>query len=269
VNYYERNLGDYARDAGHLSLLEHGVYTLLLDRYYHTEAGIPESETYRLSRARTDEEKAAVDSVLREFFRLVDGVWVKARVEAEIEKTRQRIEAAKENGKRGGRPKKPNRNPAETQPFQSGSENKTQPKALHTPDPIHQSVEQERKGGKPPALALPDWLPPDVWQDWHTFRNGRKGWTPKARELSLRTLTTLYAAGHDPRVIVERSIEMGWTGLFPPKGDARAGPGAAPMGKTMTGIMALEAMKNGLADSGSGDRNPAALVSEPRRLPGR
>jgi uncharacterized protein YdaU (DUF1376 family) len=33
VNYYERHLGDYAKDAGHLSMLEHGAYSLLLDRY--------------------------------------------------------------------------------------------------------------------------------------------------------------------------------------------------------------------------------------------
>lgn len=27
MNYYERHLGDYARDTGHLSIMEHGVYT--------------------------------------------------------------------------------------------------------------------------------------------------------------------------------------------------------------------------------------------------
>ena len=31
MNYYERHLGDYARDAGHLSMLEHGAYALLLN----------------------------------------------------------------------------------------------------------------------------------------------------------------------------------------------------------------------------------------------
>ena len=29
VNYWERHIGDYARDAGHLSMLEHGAYTLV------------------------------------------------------------------------------------------------------------------------------------------------------------------------------------------------------------------------------------------------
>ena len=127
MNYYERHLGDYAKDTGHLSVLEHGAYTLLLDRYYSTEVGIPETQAFRLARARTPEEREAVDTVLAEFFELVGGVWINRRAEEEIEKARVRIGAAKENGRKGGRPKK---NPAETQQKPSGLfvgyENETQ-----------------------------------------------------------------------------------------------------------------------------------------------
>jgi hypothetical protein len=75
--------------------------------------------------------------------------------------------------------------------------------------------DQEQKLGRASAPVLPEWLPADAWADWHAFRNARKGWTPKARALSLRTLTELHAAGHDPRRVIEQSIERGWTGLFP------------------------------------------------------
>jgi len=68
VNYYERHLGDYARDTGHLCLLEHGAYSLLLDRYYATEKPIPKALVYRIARAQTPDEIAAVDAVLNEFF---------------------------------------------------------------------------------------------------------------------------------------------------------------------------------------------------------
>jgi hypothetical protein len=68
---------------------------------------------------------------------------------------------------------------------------------------------------RPAPLALPGWLPADAWQDWHEYRNSRKGWTGKARELSLRTLTELWAQGFDPRAVIEQSIEKSWTGLFP------------------------------------------------------
>lgn len=84
VNYYERHLGDYARDAGHLTMLEHGAYTLLLDRYYTTEQGIPADQAHRICRARTRDEKAAVDTVLSDFFTLADGVWKNGRAEREL-----------------------------------------------------------------------------------------------------------------------------------------------------------------------------------------
>lgn len=106
MNYYERHLGDYAKDTAHLSMLEHGAYSLLLDRYYGTEAGIPAAQAHRVARARSKEEKQAVDDVLTEFFSLADGVWINQRAEEEIAKAHVKINAAKENGKKGGRPKK-------------------------------------------------------------------------------------------------------------------------------------------------------------------
>ena len=86
MNYYERHLGDYARDTAHLSMLEHGAYSLLLDRYYATEAPIPDDQVHRLARARSPEEIAAVDAVLAEFFVRVDGAWVNHRAEREVAK---------------------------------------------------------------------------------------------------------------------------------------------------------------------------------------
>lgn len=84
MNYYERHLGDYAKDAGHLSMLEHGAYTLLIDRYYGKEEPLPADQVHRICRARTDDERAAVDAVLVEFFRLIDGVWVQKRCDEVI-----------------------------------------------------------------------------------------------------------------------------------------------------------------------------------------
>lgn len=99
--YYERHLGDYARDTGHLSLLEHGVYGVLLDRYYSTEEPIPADQVYRIARARTKDEQAAVDSVLREFFTLADGVWRSARCDEEIAKIGERRQKAVDRARKG------------------------------------------------------------------------------------------------------------------------------------------------------------------------
>ena len=128
MNYYEHHLGDYAKDTGHLSMIEHGAYRLLLDRYYGTEQGIPAEQAMRVARARTKEEKAAVEVVLAEFFTLADGVYVNSRAEEELEKANARIKAAQENGKRGGRPKK----------AIPGSVSETQEKAHQAPSTKHQ-----------------------------------------------------------------------------------------------------------------------------------
>lgn len=150
MNYYERHLGDYARDTAHLTMIEHGAYGLLLDRCYATEQGIPDGQAHRLARARTREEKAAVDSVLAEFFTLIDGHWINRRVTEEIDKAHRRIGAAKENGKRGGRPKKElSGYENETQQKPSGLflgyENETQQKAHQAPDTRHHTKTIEQR----------------------------------------------------------------------------------------------------------------------------
>src|SRR5690242_19915095 len=159
MNYYERHLGDYARDTGHLTMAEHGAYTLLLDRYYSTESAIPEAIVYRVAHARTGGEKAAVDRVLEEYFTLQDGHWFSHRAEQAIEKFRSLRDVSVANGKRGGRPKS-QQNQGECKPsgFVAGSENETQTKAHQYPVTSNQQ-EQKQKGGKPPSLTLPDWLP--------------------------------------------------------------------------------------------------------------
>lgn len=102
MNYYERHLGDYARDTAHLSILEHGVYTLLLDRYYATEAPIPADQAHRVARARSRDERAAVDAVLAEFFTLDGDMYRNKRADEMIEQYHEaepEREAKRANGK--------------------------------------------------------------------------------------------------------------------------------------------------------------------------
>lgn len=135
MNYYERNMGNYAKKTMHLSMLEHGAYNLLLDRYYVTEKGIEQDEVYRYALAREKRDRDAVDKVLKEFFELENGRWVHVRCEEEIAKVRTKAQIARENGKNGGRPKN---NPEETQKkpsgFSVGYENETQTKAPQSSD---------------------------------------------------------------------------------------------------------------------------------------
>lgn len=117
MNFYKRHIGDYIKKAGHLTLLEHGIYARLMDVYYTREAGIPEDKAARLIGARTKEEQQALANVLDEFFTLADGVWTQGRCEEEIGIASAKAEKNRENGSKGGRPRKsasegkPNENP--------------------------------------------------------------------------------------------------------------------------------------------------------------
>ena len=105
MNYYNRHIGDYAKDAGHLTLLEDGIYGRLMDAYYAREGPLPDAEVERLVRARTPVERKACRSVLAEFFALTDGHWSHKRCNREISYYRKKADIARENGGRGGRPK--------------------------------------------------------------------------------------------------------------------------------------------------------------------
>lgn len=84
MHYYKRNLGDYAKKAGRLSMLQHGSYTLLIDACYDREAFPTLEQAIEWTWASTTEEIEAVTFVLRKFFTLENGVYVQKRIEEEI-----------------------------------------------------------------------------------------------------------------------------------------------------------------------------------------
>lgn len=92
MHYYKKNIGDYHKKAGRLSILEHGAYTLLLDACYDRERFPTEDEAIEWAWARSTEEKEAVRFVLSRFFVLRDGVYVQDRVQEEIDKYHQNAE---------------------------------------------------------------------------------------------------------------------------------------------------------------------------------
>lgn len=102
MNYYKRHIGDYARDTGHLSALEHGIYTLLLDWYYTNERPIPAEKANRIARGNREE----TESVLSEFFHLTEEGWRHHRADREISDYQRRAETNRITGKLGGRPRK-------------------------------------------------------------------------------------------------------------------------------------------------------------------
>lgn len=84
MHYYKRNIGDYHKKAGRLSMLEHGAYTLLIDACYDRERFPTEDDAIDWCWARSEEEVTAVRFVLSKFFTLDGGVYVQQRISEEV-----------------------------------------------------------------------------------------------------------------------------------------------------------------------------------------
>ena len=111
---------DFVAGTQHLTPIEVGCYVRLLCWNWNKRCrGIPDDSNVldRICCAHTEEEKEAVGKVINEFFTLLiaekpeDNKWQNKRQLREWLYINKRIENARENGKKGGRPKK---NPDET-----------------------------------------------------------------------------------------------------------------------------------------------------------
>lgn len=291
MNYYKRHIGDYAKKAGHLSVLEHGVYTLLLDAYYDREQAPTRAEAIRQARARTPEEVAAVDAVLADFFTLDGDRYTQRRVEEEFVKAEEvaKLNAAK--GKLGGRPRKPKGKPTESRQLSDAKPDESPEK----PNPlIHQSTNPPTEKQEPaqPAAApspkrgrkftspdCPDGVADQVWQDWLTLRRAKNA--PVTETVLTAARREAEAAGMPLERFLAVWCNRGSQGLEASwlKPHERAGPNGQPQpSRQAQGVAAILGVNandliaeftRGTLVQGS-DRNvPCDLVpAESRRLPG-
>ena len=127
---YLRHIGDYHRDAGFLTPLQHGYYGLLMDHYYAQEKPIPDDMAHMIARGPRDD----IEPILRLFFVRDGDVWRHKRIDDEIATYHSRGDQSRENGKKGGRPPgsgkkktqpKPGGNPAGTNPVSKAKKKAT------------------------------------------------------------------------------------------------------------------------------------------------
>lgn len=146
MNYYSFHIGDYRRDTGHLSLLEHGIYRQLLDWYYLEEKAIPKETqvVFRRLGARTESESAAIRNVLADFFLLTEEGYVHAHCERVIDAFHAKADTARTNGKLGGRPKK-------TEVVSDGKPKQTHEKANQ--EPITNKSKPPKSSASPEGFA--------------------------------------------------------------------------------------------------------------------
>ncbi|WP_088158798.1 YdaU family protein [Achromobacter xylosoxidans] len=86
MNYFEHHIGDYDEATAHLTACEDGIYCRLIRKYMATEKPLPPDlkALQRLVRARSRDEKEAVQTVLEEFFELREDGWHQHRCDETI-----------------------------------------------------------------------------------------------------------------------------------------------------------------------------------------
>ena len=194
MNYYKRHLGDYARDTGHLTALEHGIYTLLLDWYYVNECPIPFEKAVRIARGNPEQ----TQMVLEEFFKMGENGWIHSRADREIQEYRAKSDRNREVGKLGGRPKK------------------TQTVSKRNPDitlaTSHKPLEEEKaKACAPPTGEAPPRNQPIPYQAIADAFNRNMEKLPKVRELNAKRKTMIRTAWQEN---AERRTPEFWTAYF-------------------------------------------------------
>lgn len=100
--WYPHYVGDYLRDTAHLSMQEDGAYRRLLDHIYSTAHPLPASKEalYRITRAFSEAERAAVDSVLIGFFELYEDGYHNPRADMELAKRAEHHQRLSSAGKK-------------------------------------------------------------------------------------------------------------------------------------------------------------------------
>lgn len=161
MNFYKHHIGDYAQATAHLSFVEDAAYSRMLRKYYAEEQPLPVDikAVQRLVGARTREERAAVETVLEEFFELEDDGWHNKRADIELGKANAQAEANRRVAlEREARRKARSDDESSTNRADSGArivdggvhESLSSREPSQTPDSRHQTPD------KPQASAVPD-----------------------------------------------------------------------------------------------------------------
>lgn len=111
MNYYQHHIGDFNNATRHLTRTERSIYRDMIEMYYDTEAPLPADVPLicRKVMARSDEERAAVQTLLDEFFYSTPEGFRHDRCDKELEKAVDAMNDADERRKNEKERQKRNR----------------------------------------------------------------------------------------------------------------------------------------------------------------
>ena len=198
MHYYKKNIGDYAKKAGRLTMLQHGAYTLLLDSCYDRERFPTLQEAIEWAWASTEAEVEAVKFVLSRFFTLdKDGCHVQDRILQELleyhakSDTNKRIAIERETKRKE---KRTNRE-----------------QYVNEPPPNQEPITNNHKPKNTKTVDPPYGVTDGLWQDWLKLRKTKKAPVTQTAIDGIRREAE--KAGVSLQAVLQTCCERGWTGF--------------------------------------------------------
>lgn len=200
MHYYKKNIGDYHKKAGRLSMLQHGSYTLLIDSCYDREEFPTIEQAIEWTWASSDEEIAAVNFVLGRFFTLEDGIYTQNRIKEELANYHKNAATNKKIAQDREAKRKLN---------------KTKRTRTVNESPPNQ---EPRTTNQEPLTNIPEWINQESWKEFLNIRKKLKAVNSDiALKKILNKLTKFKDAGYNPNEIIDSSITGGWKDIYQPK----------------------------------------------------
>ena len=211
--YYKKNIGDYYKKTGRLSMLEHGAYTLLIDACYDRERFPTLEEALDWAWARTDAEIEAVKFVLSKFFELNDGIYTQSRIADELmnyhalSETNSRIAKQREENRR-------KRKRIEHEACTDGS--RYEDEAPPNQEPITNNQEPIYIQDKPVKFVFKSELEKlgadkQLVSDWLVVRKGKKA---ASTETALKGfISQVEKSGLELNTVLKICVDNSWSGF--------------------------------------------------------
>ena len=120
-------IGDYLRDTMGLSTREHGIYLLLILHYWVEKQLTDDMEELMYITKIEEQHRPLLEKILKKYFTHETDRFLYKRIDEELRRAKNISNRNRENGRKGGRPKKhTGKNPKLTQTKPKANPNKTQ-----------------------------------------------------------------------------------------------------------------------------------------------
>jgi len=180
MHYYPHYIDDFNAATRHLTRLERSIYRDLIDTYYDTEKPL-RNDLRALGRkiiANSDEELAALEIILNEYFILTDEGWRHERCETVIAEYAKKVESAKSAAaKRWQNMRTQYERNTDAMLSKTKTKSKTKSKSIFKPPTNAEvAIKAKEKGAKEPMVLADRFVNYYESNGWKVGKNQMKSW---------------------------------------------------------------------------------------------